>query len=182
MEKKTTQKTRFPRSLSLSWPAWVQSDPAILQPTLRKSSTSAARMLLSGTLGPTLGAMNTRCTRYARGGRGEATDLLLPCRRPAWLSPGRALRRSHGDMAGPPAATGDNGRAHHPAHPRREGLEGAEGRWWRGWPEPSTDKAGTEEPATERLCTAGVRPPSAAGQSGLWRPQGGEETLSFFLG
>lgn len=85
-------------------------------------------------------------------------------------------------MAGPPAATGDNGGAHRPAHPRQEGLEGAEGRWWRGRPEPGTDKAGTEEPATERLCTAGAQPPSAAGQSGLRRPQGGEETLSFSLG
>lgn len=52
----------------------------------------------------------------------------------------------------------------------------------RGPPEPAEDKAGSEPPATERLCTAWARPPSAASQSSQQTPRGGEETFSFSLG
>lgn len=65
----------------------------------------------------------------------------------------------------------------------REGPEGtgqAAGR--QGRPEPARDKAGTKEPATERLCTAGARPPSATSQSNPRPPRGGEETFSFSPG
>lgn len=95
--------------------------------------------------------------------RGDVTDLLRPRRGLPRAAPGRALRGSHSNIAA--RGLGAGARSRQPGEcscrlrPAGEPAAPLAG-----------DKAGSEQPSTERLCPAGARPPPPPANRACKRP------------